>query len=123
MEKMQVFKCGVCGNMVEVLFVGGGTLTCCDQPMNLMEENAVDAAVEKHVPVVEQSDGQVSVVVGDVIHPMLENHFIEWIEVITKSKLLRKWLNPGDEPKAQFNVDEEVVKVREHCNLHGVWKA
>ena len=123
MEKMNVFKCELCGNMIEVLSVGGGTLACCGQAMTQMDENSVDAAVEKHVPVVTQTNGKVDVVVGDVEHPMMDNHFIQWIEVITASKILRKWLNPGDEPKATFDVDEEIVKVREHCNLHGVWKA
>lgn len=123
MEKMNIFKCAICGNMVEVLFVGGGTLSCCGQAMNLLEENSVDAAVEKHVPVVDKAGSTVSVFVGDVVHPMMENHYIEWIEVITASKILRKWLEPGNEPKADFDIDEEIVKVREHCNLHGIWKA
>ncbi|NOY60772.1 MAG: desulfoferrodoxin [Calditrichaeota bacterium] len=123
MEKMHVYKCAICGNMVEVLHVGGGTLTCCGQAMDLIEENAQDAAVEKHVPVVEKSDGKVKVTVGQVIHPMEEKHWIQWIEVITTAKILRKWLNPGDTPEAEFDVDEAVVKVREHCNLHGLWIA
>ncbi len=123
MEKMQVYKCGVCGNTVEVLYVGGGTLTCCNQAMNLINENDQDAAVEKHVPVVEKSDGKVKVTIGEVLHPMEEKHWIQWIEVITTAKILRKWLNPGDAPKAEFDVDEPVIKVREHCNLHGLWVA
>jgi len=123
MEKMQVYKCAVCGNMVEVLHVGGGTLTCCGQAMDLIKENDQDAAVEKHVPVVEKSDGKIKVTVGEVIHPMEEKHWIQWIEVITTAKILRKWLNPGDAPVAEFDVDEPVVKVREHCNLHGLWIA
>lgn len=123
MEKMHVYKCAICGNIVEVLHVGGGTLVCCGQEMDLIKENDQDAAVEKHVPVVEKSDGQVKVTVGEVTHPMEEKHWIQWIEVITTAKILRKWLNPGDTPEAEFDVDEAVVKVREHCNLHGLWIA
>lgn len=119
-QKLQVYRCGVCGNMVEVLFVGGGTLTCCGQPMNLQKENTQDAALEKHVPVVEKN-GAVKVTVGEIPHPMEEKHYIRWIEVITPTKILRKHLNPGDEPNAEFPTDESWVKVREYCNLHGLW--
>jgi superoxide reductase len=124
MTKMnQVYKCGVCGNMVEVVHNSGGTLTCCGQPMNLMVENTVDAAKEKHVPVVENVNGEVLVKVGAVEHPMIEAHYIEWIEVLTPTKVYRKHLKPGEKPQATFCIDEEIVAVREYCNLHGVWKA
>ncbi len=118
--KNQVYRCGVCGNMVEVVAVGGGTLVCCGQPMNLQEENTTDGATEKHVPVVEKN-GTVKVTVGSVLHPMTEAHYIQWIEVVTASKVLRKYLKPGEEPVAVFTVDEPVLKVREYCNLHGLW--
>ena len=120
--KNQVYRCGVCGNMVEVVAVGGGTLVCCGQQMNLQEENTSDGATEKHVPVVEKN-GTVKVTVGSVLHPMTEAHYIQWIEVVTASKVLRKYLRPGEEPVAVFNVDEPVLKVREYCNLHGLWSA
>jgi len=123
MEKTQVYRCEICGNIVEVLKVGGGTLTCCAHPMTLVEENTQDAAVEKHVPVVEKADGKVKVVVGEVEHPMEDNHYIEWIEAITENKVYRKFLKPGEAPKAEFSIEEEVVKVRDYCNLHGLWKA
>jgi superoxide reductase len=121
MQKTEIYRCGVCGNMVEVVSVGGGTLTCCGQKMNHVEENTTDAAVEKHVPVVEQSDGQVKVTVGSVIHPMLENHYIQFIDVVTATRTLRQYLKAGDQPVAVFNVNEPVVSVREYCNLHGLW--
>lgn len=120
---MQVYKCMVCGNIVEVLYSGGGTLVCCNQPMNLVEENTKDAALEKHVPVVERINDQVHVKVGSVAHPMTEEHYIQWIEVITEDRVYRKNLNPGDAPEAIFKIDGEIVAVREYCNLHGLWKA
>lgn len=121
MQKNDVYRCQVCGNMVEVVSVGGGTLTCCGQPMTLQTENTTDAAVEKHVPVVEQQDGKVKVTVGSVIHPMVESHYIQFIEVITANKVYRKYLKPGEEPVAEFDVSEPIVNVREYCNLHGLW--
>lgn len=120
---LQVYKCMVCGNIVEVLYSGGGTLVCCNQPMKLMEENTVDAALEKHVPVVERIDDQVHVKVGSVTHPMTEEHYIQWIEVITEDKVYRKDLKPGDIPEAIFHIDGDIISVREYCNLHGLWKS
>lgn len=119
----QIYKCEICGNIVEVVHPAGGTLVCCNQPMKHLEENTVDAAKEKHVPVVEKIEGGVIVKVGSVEHPMEEKHYIEWIEVITTSKIYRKHLNPGDKPEAIFKTDEEILAVREYCNLHGLWKA
>ncbi len=122
LEKLQVYKCDVCGNMVEILNVGGGTLTCCGKPMRLLTENTVDAAVEKHIPVAEEKDGMLFVKVGEVEHPMTPEHFIQWIEVITKDgQVLRKHLNPEEKPLATFKVTGDVDRVREYCNLHGLW--
>lgn len=118
----QVYKCEVCGNMVEVLH-NGGTLVCCGKPMTLQVENTVDAAKEKHVPVIEKIEGGIIVKVGSVEHPMLEEHHIEWIEAHTANKVYRKFLKPGEKPIAEFKLDEEVLFVREYCNLHGLWKA
>ena len=123
MEKTNIYKCEICGNIVEVLFVGGGTLTCCGQAMTKLSENTVDAAVEKHVPVVKKEGNKVKVAVGEVQHPMEEKHFIQWIDIITPSTVLRKMLNPGETPEAEFTTDEQVLKAREYCNLHGLWKA
>jgi superoxide reductase len=120
-ELKQVYKCEVCGNMVEVVHNSGGTLVCCNQPMKLMVENIVDAAKEKHVPIIEKADGGVLVKVGSVDHPMVDNHYIEWIEVHTENKVYRKFLKPGEKPEALFKLDEEVTLVRAYCNLHGLW--
>ncbi|MFC1557722.1 desulfoferrodoxin [candidate division KSB1 bacterium] len=123
MQLNAVYKCGLCGNIVEVIHVGGGTLVCCDQEMTLLEANTVDAAQEKHVPVIEKSDSSVTVKVGSVTHPMLEEHYIELIELIADGSVYRKFLNPGDEPVAVFNITAESVTAREYCNLHGLWQA
>lgn len=122
-EKLQVYKCEVCGNIVEVLHAGKGELVCCKQPMKLMEENTVDAAKEKHVPAVEKTDDGVKVKVGSVPHPMQDEHYIEWIEIIADGKVYRQFLKPGEEPEATFCVKADSVTAREYCNLHGHWKA
>lgn len=121
-EVRQVYKCEVCGNMVEVLHKGGGQLVCCGKPMTLRKENTEDAATEKHVPVIEKIEGGVKVKVGEIDHPMLEKHYIEWIEMHTENKVYRKYLNPGEKPEAVFMVEEEILYAREYCNLHGLWK-
>jgi superoxide reductase len=122
-EKLQVYKCEVCGNMVEVIHTGGGTLVCCGQNMRLLKEGETDAATEKHVPVIEKVDGGVKVTVGSVTHPMEADHFIEWIELIVNGKAYRQFLNPGEKPEAFFNVTGDNLMAREYCNLHGLWKA
>ncbi len=119
---MKVFKCNVCGNIVEMLHDKAGQLVCCGQPMKNMVENTVDAAKEKHVPVKEAADGGLKVKVGSVPHPMDESHFIEWIEIISDGKIYRQYLNPGDSPEAFFPVSGEWT-AREYCNLHGLWKS
>jgi len=122
-ERMQVYKCDVCGNIVFVLDGGVGDLTCCDEPMKLMEEKTADASTEKHVPVVEKIDGGVKVTVGSVPHPMVEDHWIEWIEVSAGDKVCRQFLSPGDPPEATFAIEADAVTAREYCNKHGLWKA
>jgi len=122
-ERLEVYKCEACGNIVEVLHGGAGELVCCGAPMVLMSENTVDAAKEKHVPVVEKTAGGVTVKVGEVPHPMEEKHYIEWIEIIADGKAYRQFLNPGETPEATFNVEANQVTAREYCNLHGQWKA
>lgn len=122
-KKLQVYKCDVCGNIVEVLHEGGGQMVCCDQPMTLVTENTVDAAKEKHVPVIEKIDGGYRVKVGSVTHPMEEKHYIEWIELIADGKAYREFLKPGVVPEAVFKVEASQVMAREYCNLHGLWKA
>jgi len=121
-ERLQVYKCEICGNIVEVLHAGKGQLVCCGQPMVLYAENSVDAAQEKHIPVVERVGGGVKVKVGSIPHPMEEKHYIEWIEVIANGKVYRQFLNPGDAPEASFDVLTDKITAREYCNLHGLWK-
>ena len=122
-ERLQVYRCEVCGNIVEVLHAGQGELVCCKQPMTLLVEGSVDAAQEKHVPVVEKTATGIKVKVGSVPHPMEEKHYIEWIEVIADGRAYRQFLKPGDAPEAIFNIEAAQVTAREYCNLHGLWKA
>ncbi len=119
----EVYKCEVCGNIVEMLHTGVGELVCCDEPMKLQEENTIDAAKEKHVPVIEKIEGGVLVKVGSVEHPMIDTHYIEWIEVITGNKVYRKYLKPGEAPQAEFLIKEDVLYAREYCNIHRLWKS
>lgn len=121
--KLEIYKCEVCGNIVEILHEGAGDLVCCGQPMKLYEENTVDAAKEKHVPVVEKFEGGFKVKVGSVPHPMEEKHYIEWIEVIAGGKAYRQFLNPGEAPEATFKIDAERITAREYCNIHGLWRS
>ena len=121
-EKLEVYKCDLCGNIVEVLHGGIGELVCCGQPMTLLRENTVDAAKEKHVPVIEKVQGGYRVKVGAVPHPMEEKHYIEWIELIAGEKAYRQFLKPGQAPEAFFAVEADQVSAREYCNLHGLWK-
>ena len=122
-EKLGIYKCEVCGNIVEVLHSGKGELVCCGQPMKLFKENTTDAAKEKHVPVVEKTGDGFKVKVGSVAHPMEEKHYIEWIEIIADGKTYRQFLKPGDAPEAFFKIDAKQVTAREYCNIHGLWKA
>ena len=124
-SKLQVYRCEVCGHVVEVLHSGAGTLTCCDQPMKQLKENTTDAAKEKHVPVIEKTATGYKVKVGSVAHPMLPEHYIEWIELVAdgaESKVYRQFLKPGQAPEAEFQVSAAEVSAREYCNLHGLWK-
>ena len=122
-EKLEIYKCEVCGNIVEVVHGSYGELVCCDQPMVLMTENTVDAAKEKHVPVVEKTADGWKVKVGSVAHPMEESHYIEWIELIADGKAYRQFLEPGQAPEATFKIEAAEVTAREYCNLHGLWKS
>jgi len=118
----EVYKCEVCGNIVELLHGGAGQLVCCGKPMKLMAENSVDAAQEKHVPVLEKTDDGFTVKVGSVAHPMTDEHFIEWIELLVDGRVCRMHLKPGDAPEARFWIKGESVTARAYCNLHGLWK-
>jgi superoxide reductase len=122
-KKLEIYKCEVCGNIVEVVHGGDGELVCCGKPMVLMTENTMDAAKEKHVPVIEKIDGGYKVRVGSVAHPMEEKHYIEWIELIADGKAYRQFLAPGQAPEAVFKIAAASVTAREYCNIHGLWKA
>ncbi len=122
-KNMQIYKCAVCGNIVEMLHEGDGELVCCGEPMKLFVENTVDAAKEKHIPVVEKIEGGFKVKVGSVAHPMEDKHYIEWIQVIADDgRVYRKFLKPGNSPEAVFKIDASSIVAREYCNLHGLWK-
>ena len=117
-NQLEVYKCTHCGNIVEVLHGGGASLVCCGE-----KEGSTDGAMEKHVPVIEKIDGGYKVSVGSVAHPMDENHYIQWIELLAGDQSLTCFLKPGDKPEAVFKTDAEKVIAREYCNLHGHWKA
>jgi superoxide reductase len=121
-KRIEIYKCEACGNIVEVLHGGDGELVCCGEPMKLMVENKVDAAKEKHVPVIEKISGGVKVKIGSVAHPMEDKHYIEWIEIIADGKAYRQFLKSGEKPEASFQVTADKIQAREFCNLHGLWK-
>lgn len=122
-EPLQVYNCMICGNIVEVLHAGRGQLVCCGQPMRLVETKKSGEGEEKHLPVVERLNNKVTVKVGNVKHPMEENHYIEWIEILAGDSVYRKRLKPGDDPEAEFEVDGDNISVRAYCNVHGLWLA
>ena len=122
-ERNQVYKCNVCGNIVEVLHAGAGELVCCGQPMELLKEKTEDAGQERHVPVIEKTGKGVKVKVGSVPHPMEENHYIEWIEITADGRNCRKFLKPGEKPEAEFGIKAEKIQAREYCNVHGLWRS
>ncbi len=122
-KRSQIFRCELCGNIVDVVHESAGELSCCGQAMKLYEENTTDAAQEKHVPVVEKVDGGFKVIVGSVAHPMAEDHLIEWIELLTGEDVLRHFLKAGEEPLAVFKTEATDVTARAFCNQHGFWKS
>jgi superoxide reductase len=121
-KRGQIYKCNICGNIVEVLHPGAGQLVCCGQPMELLVEKTEEEGREKHLPVIEKTEKGILVKVGSVPHPMEEKHYIEWIEVWVDGEVYRKYLNPGDKPEAEFCMKGEKIVAREHCNIHGLWK-
>jgi superoxide reductase len=118
----QVYRCKICGNIVEVMHAGVGELVCCGQPMELLSGKTEDVGKEKHVPVIEKTASGIKVKVGSVPHPMEEKHYIEWIEVIADGRTCVKFLKPGDKPEAEFNIKADKIVAREYCNVHGLWK-
>ena len=123
--RLEICKCEICGNIVEVLHTGAGELVCCGQPMKLMKEDTVDASREKHVPVIEKTANGIKVKVGSVPHPMEEKHYIEWIQVMTADGAAfgRAFLKPGDKPEAEFPMKMDGAIAREYCNIHLLWKS
>ncbi len=120
----EIYKCNICGNIVEVLHAGIGELVCCGEPMQLMEEKTQDSKVEKHVPYIEKTKDGILVKVGqNQDHPMEEKHYIEWIQIIADGASYRKFLKPGDKPQATFNIKAVKIEAREYCNIHGLWKS
>ncbi len=121
----QIYKCNVCGNIVEVMHIGGGQLVCCGQPMELLTEKTQDVGKEKHVPIIETGKDTVTVKVGSIPHPMEQAHYIEWIELFDGEKTYREFLKSGMEPEANFNIkveNKDSLKARIYCNIHGLWK-
>ena len=122
-QPREVYRCEKCGNIIEVFHGGAGKLVCCNQPMALLKENTVEAAVEKHVPVIEKQGTTYTVKVGSVAHPMEEKHYIEFIELMTEARVYHAFLDPGKPPQASFDVSGEVTGARAYCNIHGLWKS
>lgn len=122
-DVLQVYKCDICGNIVEMLHPGKGQLVCCGQPMALLEEKTADVGKEKHVPVIERTPTGVLVKVGSVPHPMEEKHYIEWVEIIGDGTVQRKCLKPGMKPESTFETKAQNPRAREYCNVHGLWRS
>jgi len=121
-RKLEIYKCASCGNIVELLYNGGGQLVCCGRPMKNLAAKTTDEGTEKHLPVIEKADGRIKVKVGSVAHPMEQEHYIQWIELLADGKAYRQFLNPGDAPEAIFNIEAESISAREYCNVHGLWE-
>lgn len=122
-KKMAVYKCNKCGTVVEGMNDTDIDVVCCGKTMVMLKENTTDAAQEKHVPVIEKADGGVKVVVGSTPHPMGDDHWIEWIEIIAGKTIYRQFLDPAETPEAFFPINEKDIIVRAYCNLHGLWKS
>ena len=122
-ELKQIYKCNVCGNMVEMVHTGVGEPICCGENMELKQEKNEDEGTEKHKPVIERTDTGVIVKIGSVPHPMESAHFIEWIEVITEHRVYRKKIDINQDPQAEFFLDAEHIKARAYCNIHGLWSS
>ena len=121
-NKSEIYRCEICGNIVEVLHEGAGTLVCCGQKMTLQSEKIEDEGNEKHKPVIEKNEEGVEIKVGSIPHPMETEHFIEWIEISTEKGESKKFLKPNEKPEAKFPVKTENIFARAYCNVHGLWK-
>ena len=121
--KHKIYKCIICDIIVELIQEGKGTLSCCGKPMVYLPENTVDASKEKHIPVIEKTENGIKVTVGSMLHPMIDEHYIEWIEILTNNEVYRKYLKSGDQPIAEFNINADNVSARAYCNIHGLWRS
>ena len=123
MKRATFYRCEVCGNIVVQAYDGGGVLSCCGQPMKVIDPNTTDAAAEKHVPVAELDAGFIKVSVGSTLHPMEENHYIQWVYVVTDQGVIAHCFKPGDKPEVELFIgNQKPLMVFEFCNLHGLWK-
>ena len=122
-EVGEIYKCNICGNIVEVLHAGIGELVCCGEPMELLKEKTDETGNEKHVPVIEKTEKGIKVKVGSIPHPMEEKHYIEWIEIIADGISYRKFLKPGEKPEVEFEIKAEKIEAREYCSIHGLWRS
>ena len=120
-KRHQIYKCEKCGQIVQVLNKGAHPV-CCGEKMHYMEEDTVEASLEKHIPVVEKIEGGYRVFVGTIEHPMTAEHYIEWIQLITDKESYTKFLAPGEKPEAFFKTEATNITARAYCNLHGNWK-
>ena len=120
-KKNQIYKCNICGNIVEVLHAGEGDIFCCGEPMMLLKEKTDGEGEGKHIPVIEKTALGVKVTVSSMTHVMEKDHYIEWIDILADGRVYRKWLTPGDKPEANFEVKSDKIEAREYCNLHGLW--
>ena len=118
----EIYRCNICGNIVELMHAGAGELVCCGEPMELLKEKTENAGNEKHVPVIEKTEKGIKAKVGSIPHPMEEKHYIEWIEIIADGISYRKFLKPGEKPEAEFGIRAEKIEAREYCNVHGLWR-
>lgn len=119
----EVYKCSICGNMVEMVHASTGTLVCCGKPMELLGEKTKDLGLEKHVPIIEIKKDKIIIKVGSIPHPMEDKHYIEWIELLADNKSYKKFLKPKDKPEAEFCIAAKKLTAREYCNIHGLWKS
>ena len=118
----QIYKCNICGNIVEVVHNGVGQLVCCGKPMEKMEAKTEDQGKEKHLPIIKKDKKEYQIKVGEIPHPMEKDHYIEWIEIAGEQGSCKKFLKAEDSPEAKFAADELKIKARIFCNIHGLWK-
>ncbi len=123
LSRFDIYKCDKYGIIAQIMTTGAGKLVCCETSMDKMIENTTDAAKEKHIPVVEKIGNRLEVKVGSVNHPMNEDHFIQWVEVVGNEESFLKFLSYTDKPEAVFDLECDEFYVRAYCNLHGLWRS